>query len=163
VRYDPAIAWIGGAGPLPVSVPTRVRIPAATGAPLLRAAFEPAAGPGGPGGRVVAIARAGWCRAREDAADDAVAKELADAVARHLPGAPAPFEGDACLRRWPAAWPRFDVGCFRALARLREVQQDRRRAGRRLYLAGDWLVAPTLEGAVASGLRAAGDCLADLG
>ena len=48
------------------------------------------------------------------------------------------------------------------IARTRVVEADRRAHGRRLYLAGDHCVAPTLEGAVVSGLRAARAVRADL-
>jgi oxygen-dependent protoporphyrinogen oxidase len=163
VRYDPAIAWIGAAAPLAVSVPTRVRVPRAAGAAISMVAVEPGrvrrAGIGA--GRVTAIARPDWSGERLSSPDDVLAKELGAAVARWAPGAPEPEPG-GLVRRWPEAWPRFDVGAYRALARLREVLVDRRRAGRRLYLAGDWLAAPTLEGAVSSGLRAASDLLADV-
>jgi predicted NAD/FAD-dependent oxidoreductase len=61
--------------------------------------------------------------------------------------------GSGSVRRFPIAWPRFDVGHYRAIARLRAVEADRVAAGRSLYFAGDWLAAPTLDGAVASGAR----------
>jgi predicted NAD/FAD-dependent oxidoreductase len=57
------------------------------------------------------------------------------------------------VRRFPLAWPRFDVGDYRALARFRAIQADRVAAGRALHFAGDWLAAPTLEGAISSGQR----------
>ncbi len=58
--------------------------------------------------------------------------------------------GGGIVQRFPLAWPRFDVGHYRALAQLRAVEADRAAAGRPLFFAGDWLAAPTLEGAVAS-------------
>jgi predicted NAD/FAD-dependent oxidoreductase len=164
-RSDAALVWIGATRPLPVSAPTRLRVPRAEGLPLSLVALEPAGGraAGEIGrGRITALARDPWSAAHLDAPDDAVAKQLVDAIARALPGGLDP-SGDALVCRFPAAWPRFDVGAFRRLARLRAVQADRRAAGRRLYLAGDWLAAPTLEGAAASGRRAADDVLADLG
>jgi len=164
VRCDAALTWVGGARPLPVSAPTRLRVPRAEGSPLALVALEPAAGHGAADvglGRVTAVAREPWSAAHLDAPDDVVAKQLADAVARCLPGGLS-ASGDSIVCRFPAAWPRFDVGAFRRLARLRAVQADRRAAGRRLYLAGDWLAAPTLEGAAASGRRAAEELLADL-
>lgn len=163
-RCDAAITWVGAARPLPVSAPTRVRVPRAEGSPLALVALEPAGGrtAGEVGrGRVTALAREPWSAAHLDAPEDAVAKPLVDALARALPGGLEP-SGDSLVCRFPAAWPRFDVGTFRRLARLRAVQADRRAAGRRLYLAGDWLAAPTLEGAAASGRRAAEEVLADL-
>jgi predicted NAD/FAD-dependent oxidoreductase len=62
-----------------------------------------------------------------------------------------------------SAFPRFDVGDYRALARLRRVEADARARGRRLYLAGDHLIGPTLEAAVVSGERAAAALAEDLG
>ena len=44
---------------------------------------------------------------------------------------------------------------------LRRVHADQRAEGRRLYLAGDHLAGPWLEGAVSSGLRAADELIAD--
>jgi oxygen-dependent protoporphyrinogen oxidase len=163
-RCDAALAWVSAARPIPVSAPTRVRVPRAAGSPLALLALEPAGGGGAAEagmGRVTAIARGPWCAAQDDAPDDAVTKQLAEAAARCLPGGLDPA-GDSVLCRYPAAWPRFDVGAFRRLARLRGALVDRRAAGRRLYLAGDWLSAPTLEGAAASGRRAADEVLADL-
>lgn len=164
VRCDAALAWAGSARPLPVSAPTRLRVPRAARSPLALLALEPAGGrdPADAGlGRVTLVARPEWSAAHLAAPDDAVAKQVVAAAARLLPGGLDPT-GDAVVWRFPAAWPRFDVGAFRRLARLRAVQADRRAAGRRLYLAGDWLAAPSLEGAAASGRRAAEELLADL-
>jgi hypothetical protein len=62
-----------------------------------------------------------------------------------------------------SAFPRFDVGDYRVLARLRRVEADARARGRRVYLAGDHLIGPTLEAAVVSGERAATALADDLG
>ena len=158
-RYGSALVWVGEGFRLPVSQPTRVRIARGAGTPFSVIALEP--GTGGRG-RITAVAREAFARSRAAAPDDALAKDLAAEVARLLPGGCDGGSSSGALLRFPGAWPRFDVGRYRALARLRAVQIDRRRAGRRLYLAGDYLVAPTLEGAVASGLRAAADAIADL-
>jgi len=161
-RYDSAIAWSGAVRRLPVSEATRARVPRGAGSPFSVLALEPAGGSEGerrPPGRITAIAREPWCRAHLDAPDDALEKELAAEVARITPAA---ADTPGALFRFRSAWPRFDVGRYRALARFRAVQDDRRHARRRLYFAGDYLAAPTLEGAVASGLRAAEDALADL-
>ena len=156
--YDAALGWIGRDLPLPVSHATRVRIPRCAGTPFSMLALEP--GSGGRG-RIIAVAREPWSRARAAAPDDVLAKDLAAEVARLLPKV-GDRAASAALLRFPEAWPRFEVGRYRALARFRAVQDDRRRAGRRLYFAGDFLSAPTLDGAVASGFRAAADAIEDL-
>ena len=53
------------------------------------------------------------------------------------------------------------MGRYREIARFRSVQRDLRAGGRRLYFAGDYLVGPSLEGAVTSGFRAADQILRD--
>jgi protoporphyrinogen oxidase len=91
-----------------------------------------------------------------------VEKDLIGALERLYPGATRAAR--FCkLARHAEALPRFDVGRYRALARLRSVQADLRSGGRRLYFAGDHWMAPTLEGAVASGVRAASELCDDLG
>ncbi|MCL4684993.1 FAD-dependent oxidoreductase [Myxococcota bacterium] len=164
MAVEAAISWTGRARPLPVSVPTRVRIPRAAGSPLASVSFEPTAG-GGPAdvgsGRVTAIAGPAWSAAHLSLPDAALAEALTQAVARCVPGG-FEFAGEGHVARFPAAWPRFEVGAFRRLARFRAVQDDRRAGGRRLYFAGDWLAAASLEGAAVSGRRAALDLLADL-
>jgi len=159
-RSDAALVWTPSANRLPVEAATRVRIPRRSGGPFSVLALDP--GEEGAAPRVTAIAREPWSRAHLDAPDDALEKELAAELARFLPAATA-SGSRARVLRFPEAWPRFDVGRYRALARFREIQADRRRGGRRLYFAGDYLAAPTLEGAVASGLRAAADAIEDLG
>ncbi len=109
--------------------------------------------------RAVLVATAAWSRAHFDAPDDAVEKTLVGSLARVLPRAGAALRFTRVLRH-PHALPRFDVGRYRELARLRDVVADRLAQGRRLVYAGDHLVAPTVEGAVASGQRAA-DALAE--
>lgn len=140
VRYDAAITW---RAPLRAAAsPARVRIAPRGAHPFASLAIE--------GDSLVAIARDPWASAHLDVADDALAKELAAAVARVLPGVAAE---PGAVHRFPLAWPRFDVGRYRAIARLRAVEADRCAAGRPLSFAGDWLAAPTLEGAVASAAR----------
>jgi oxygen-dependent protoporphyrinogen oxidase len=164
VAYDPALTWRGRVRHVPVSIPTRLRVPRRSGAPFASIALKPlsASAVGAPCAQVVAIVRPTWSAAQLAAPDDAVAKEVAAELARWLPGAEPIAEG-ARLHRFPAAWPRFEVGRYRGLARLRALGAELRAAGRRLYFAGDYLAGPTLEGAVASGLRAADELLADLG
>jgi predicted NAD/FAD-dependent oxidoreductase len=67
------------------------------------------------------------------------------------------------IRRWESALPHFDVGRYRRLAQLRVLGAEQRALGRRVYFAGDHWLAPTLEAAAASGLRAARELCADFG
>src|SRR5262249_23173599 len=70
--YDAALGWIGRDLPLPVSHATRVRIPRCAGTPFSMLALEP--GSGGRG-RIIAVAREPWSRARAGAPDDVLAKD----------------------------------------------------------------------------------------
>jgi protoporphyrinogen oxidase len=98
----------------------------------------------------------------QEASDERVATRLVAELERLFPGAEKRVSWTR-VHRHAGAWPRFDVGRYRALARLRGIELDRRAHGRRLYLAGDHCVAPSLEGAVVSGLRAAEAVCRDLG
>jgi len=141
-----------------------VRIPLDAGLPLASAAFEPGAVHGfAPPGRTLAqlVAAPRFSRAHLEASDDTIAGALAAALERLRPGAGRSAQPLA-IHRFEWARPRFDVGRYRALAQLARVEADRRARGRRLYLAGDYLNAPTLEGAAASGARAARAASADL-
>ncbi len=107
------------------------------------------------------VARSDWSAVHLDAADDAIVKELLAEAVRLFPV----LEQRARrvdVARWRHALPRFEVGRYRALARVRAAMDDRAAAGRRLYFAGDYLGGPSVDGAVASGLRAADALLADL-
>ncbi len=144
---------------------TWLRIPREAGLPLASVAIEPGAEGGfAPAGKtlVQVVAAPVFSQAHLEATDDALARSLAAALERVRPGAARdaqPLE----VARFEWARPRFDVGRYRAIANFARVQFDRRARGRRLYFAGDYLNAPTLEGAASSGLRAAGAVLADLG
>lgn len=139
VRYDGAITWTTAAQ---TRTPARVRMLPRGASPLASIAID--------AGTLTAIVRDPWAAAHQHVADDALAKEIAAAVERVLPGAAA---SGGSLHRFPLAWPRFDVGAYRAIARMRAVEADRWRAGRALCFAGDWLAAATLEGAVVSATR----------
>ncbi|MCP5058522.1 MAG: FAD-dependent oxidoreductase [bacterium] len=126
--------------------------------PVVSMAVEPGGGrsSAAPEGceRAVLMASAEWSAAHFDAPDDVVTKTLAGSLGRLLPGAPAAMHFSRVLRH-ERAFPRFDVGRYRELARLRDVSADRLAQGRRLVFAGDYQIAPTAEGAVVSGGRAA--------
>jgi protoporphyrinogen oxidase len=149
----------------PVRKATRLRVCPGEGLPLASVAIEPG-GPGSPAPEgaalLQAVATPGWTAAHLDAADTVVEKDLIGALERLYPGATEAARFST-LARHAEALPRFDVGRYRALARLRAVQADLRAGGRRLYFAGDHWVAPTLEGAIASGVRAAAELGEDLG
>lgn len=104
--------------------------------------------------RAVLVASAEWSAAHFDAPDDVVTKTLTGSLGRVLPGAPAALRFTRVLRH-RRAFPRFDVGRYRELLRLRDVVSDRLAHGRHLVFAGDYQIAPTVEGAVVSGLQAA--------
>lgn len=139
--------------------------------PVVSMAVEPGGGWSGGGlstaapegcERAVLVASAEWSAAHFDAPDDVVTKTLAGSLGRVLPGAPAAMHFSRVLRH-RRAFPRFDVGRYRELARLRRVSADRLAHGRRLVFAGDYQIAPTAEGAVVSGSRAADELAAAFG
>ncbi len=134
----------------------RYRFDAAERRPLASLSVEPGGG-GAPVpegcGRVVAVARADWSREHLEAADDVVEKVLLGSLERLLPGSTRALRSTELLRLAEAI-PCFGVGRYRELARLARVEVDRLARGRWLTYAGDWRVAPTLEGAAGSGRRA---------
>jgi len=161
-HYAPAIvAHLALSKPL-TALATRVRAPAALGLPLAAIALEPggARAPAPEGaGLATLLARPDWSRRHLDAEDGEIESDLVGALERLYPRAGNALRF-AALRRWPAAVPRFPVGRYRALARFRRFEAERLAEGRRLAYAGDYLCAPTLEGAVRSGQRAARALLA---
>jgi protoporphyrinogen/coproporphyrinogen III oxidase len=165
LRSVPAIVMHVAVARAPARKATRVRAPRVEGGPLATLAVEPG-GPGSPAPADAAlislVARAGWSRAQLEADDEVIAKELIAALDRRLPRASATHRFHE-IRRYPAALPHFEVGSYRRLARLRRLGAEARAQGRRLYLAGDGWLAPTLEGAAASGRRAALELCADFG
>lgn len=164
VRYAPAVA-LGLALRRPLAPHAElVRYPHAEGAPLETALLEPGAGGGrAPDGRGLALLRAtaAFGASAIDLPDETVEKELLGAFEAVRPGLRSAvlFAG---VRRLRDALPRFDVGHYRAIARLERVGSELRAAGRRLYLAGDYLADPSFAGALASGQRAAAAVAADL-
>jgi oxygen-dependent protoporphyrinogen oxidase len=164
-RSAPAIVLHAALERSPTRKATRLRVPSAEGLPIVSVAVEPggSGAPAPPGAALLAaVATPAWSRAHLQAADGVVEKELLGALERIFPGVASALRFRQ-LVRYEEALPRFDVGRYRALAKLRAVQADLREHGRRLYFAGDHWVAPTLEGAIASGLRAAVELCEDFG
>lgn len=161
-RSLPAIVMAAGLEGSFAGKATRYRFLPSEGRPIASASVEiggadSAAAPEGCE-RVVLVARADWSAEHLSAADDVVSKTLLGSLGRLLPGAPKALRFTE-LVRIPHALPDFSVGRYRALARLHAVEADRLANGRKLAFAGDYRIAPTLEGAVLSG-RQAGVALA---
>jgi len=144
--------------------PRRVRIAPAEASPLGHVAIETGSSGGAiPAGHAVVtlLARDAWSRAHLAAPAEVVEKELLGHGERIVPAlANTPLFTQ--LARWEYAYPRFDVGRFRAIGRFHALQEQASRDGRRLYFAGDYLVGPSMEGALVSATRAAKSVLRDL-
>jgi oxygen-dependent protoporphyrinogen oxidase len=107
---------------------------------------------------LVAIASGEFARENGDTADDALVRRLTAEAERLAPQHLREVKA-ARLVRWTEALPCFGVGHYRAVAQVRKAEAWQLAEGRRLVLAGDHLLGPRLEDAIASGLRAA-DALA---
>jgi oxygen-dependent protoporphyrinogen oxidase len=157
VGYAPALA-VAAALCRPLAPRARfVAMSAQTRSPLGAALVEP----GFRGGRIpagggLALLRAtgSFASAHPETPSETLEKELLAELDRLWPGFARSVEFTRVFRHRYGA-PLFGVGAYRALARFRRVQADRRAAGRRVAFAGDYLVHPSLEGAVRSGERAA--------
>jgi oxygen-dependent protoporphyrinogen oxidase len=141
---------------------TRVRVPADEGGTAAVIGLEPGGerGPAPDGTQLATVvARSDWSREHLEAADEVIEKALVGELERLYPGASSSVRF-VVLRRHREAFPRFEVGRYRSLGNLLRVEADRTESGRRLFHAGDHIAAPTLEGAVGAGQRAAARCLA---
>jgi oxygen-dependent protoporphyrinogen oxidase len=165
VRYAPSLT-VAAALCRPLAPRAQqILVPHTEGLPLETALLEPGVTGGRvPAGRGLAQLRAtaAFARAHLDAPSESIEKALIDALERVHPEARRAVEFTR-LFRVRRACPVFDVGRYRAIERFERVQSDRRRAGRRLYFAGDYLIHPSFEGAVVSAERAADAALSDLG
>jgi protoporphyrinogen oxidase len=157
VRYQPAISLAVCLRRPFYPHPQHIQLPHCEGSPLESVLLEPGVQGGRvPGGRGLALLRAtgAFSAAAIDAPEESVAKELLAAFARVHPGAESAVVFTK-LYRHADALPRFDVGRYRSIANFERVQRELRAEGRRLYFAGDYLMDPSLEGAIASANRAA--------
>jgi len=164
-RYVAAIVLAVALDRTVVGRATRTRVPDAEGWPVATIAVQPGgAGAPAPEGKELALVTASgrWSRAHLEAPDEIIEKELLGSLQRLHPGTSSAVSFSTVWRH-RRALPSFDVGRYREIAGFRAVQRDLRAEGRRLYFAGDYLVGPSLEGAVTSGFRAADQVLADLG
>jgi protoporphyrinogen oxidase len=134
-----------------------IRVPHDEDSPIESVLLEPGTRGGrAPEGRGLATIRATGAFGREsrELSDDVVEKALLDAFEVFQPGVRNAIESTR-LRRVESAATQFGVGHFREIARLERVLDDVRRRGRKVYFAGDYLMGPTWEDALASGHRAA--------
>ncbi len=109
---------------------------------------DPGAGPAGTGHLTVHLAESAVVRLGR-AKDEEIIGFTLDALAKTPVGLLPSYE--AVVHRWPYARPVFPLG---ALSRLENFDV---RIGRspRLAFAGDYLIGPTVEGALTSGMQAA--------
>ena len=164
VRFGPLVT-VSAASDRPLTgLPQLVRVPHAERRPIEVMLFEP----GIPGGRapdgaglVTLSATQRFAERNAGQPDEQVQRTLLAALEPIQPSLARSLRF-AALHRDPRGMPRFEVGAYRELQRFRRVQRDRRSLGRRLYFAGDYLLGPRFEDAVASGARAAADAAADL-
>jgi oxygen-dependent protoporphyrinogen oxidase len=164
-RYLAAIVMAVALDRTVVGCATRTRVPDTEGWPAAMIAIQPGGtGAPAPEGKELALVTAsgGWSRAHLETSDEIVEKDLLGLLQRLHPGSSSAVSFST-VRRYRQAFPRFDVGRYREIARFRKVQRDLRAGGRRLYFAGDYLVGPSLEGAVTSGFRAADQIARDFG
>ncbi len=164
IRYTPSVTLALATHRSWTHHPQLIRVPHAEDSPLETVLLEPGLIAGrvpDRHGSVTLRATGRWSEAAFGVPDDAVEKELLDAFERFHPGVRNVVLFSRVLRL-ERALPRFGVGHYREIARLARVETEERSAGRRVYLAGDYRMDPSWDGALASGRRAAGAVEADL-
>jgi protoporphyrinogen oxidase len=165
VRYRPALSLAVALRRPFFSHPQYIQFPHSEGSSLDAALLEPGVVGGRvPEGRGLALLHAtgAWSQANFEAEDKTVREVLSEAFGRVVPrihGADLFSE----ILRDPRAAPRFDVGRYREIADFTRIQLDRRKQGRRVYFAGDYLMGPGWDAALRSGQRAACSVEEDLG
>lgn len=143
-------------------LPQEIRVPRREGLAVSSVLIEPGQLEGrAPEGESQLLAIAGDRAARRwtEVPDDVVAKTALASLEAIVPDLDVRVKSVRVAR---AILPCFAVGHYRRLARFMAVQRDRRSLGRRLYWAGDYLCGPSFEAATRSGLRVAGELMADL-
>lgn len=145
-------------------IPQQLRVPRGEQSSIREVLLDPGEtglrAPMGAGLATVA-ASSDFCRTHARAGGDVIEKALLADFERIYPRSHGRGRFTR-LERCDQAVPIFEVGAFRALRRFDLVQRDHRALGRRLYFAGDYLVGPRAEHAVASGVRSARQLLEDV-
>lgn len=158
VRYAPALVAFLAFARVPSARVRSVWIPPHAGLELSGLVLEqlrPGAAPHG-AGLVRALIAPAACLRMHRAPDASIADLAAENLAYGRFGLPRPC--DYTVLRFPDAWPRFEPGDVQRLARFLQ----RLERSPRIAFAGDYLVAPSADAALASGLRAAAELEAAL-
>jgi oxygen-dependent protoporphyrinogen oxidase len=108
----------------------------------------------GAGDAIVLYPAPGWLATRAQDDDDALQRPLLASLEQAMPGVGRRIEA-VTVHRHEGGYRVFEVGHLRRIAEF-----ERGWLPAKCALAGDYLVAPTVEGAVRSGLQAAGALLA---
>ena len=161
-RYEPRTTLAVVAEPVPPAPALAIWVPPVERG-LLAGVFRVPLEPERAGGRALLLltGRPGLDAVHPAGDERGAAESLLRDAARVLPGLRQTLRAQR-LYRAPDAIAAFDVGRYRAISRLCD-ELAKRRDQRRVFLAGDWLCAPHLEGAASSGLRAADDVLEAIG
>ncbi len=163
--WRPAVVLTVGIDGQLASRPRLTQFPRSLGLAIETLLVEPGvAGGRAPAGASLAQLRATspWSAAHLGVPEETLEKECLGLLERVAPEVRGRVRF-ARVDRFERAVPAFRVGDYRGIDRFLRVQTDRRRSGRRIYFAGDYLSGPSLEAALGSGRRAAEALLEDLG
>jgi len=157
VRYAQALVVFLAFARVPASLAVRsVWIAPEAGLELSGLLLEPQRGARHGSALLRAMLTPEACARMHRAPDASVADLVVENLAYGRFGAPRPC--DFAVLRFPDAWPTFEPGDARRLARF--LQRFERSP--RLAFAGDYLMAPSADAALASGLRAAAELESNL-